>query len=78
MTKKLAAERPASSSRQTSWALPEPATFGLKKAGDKSCKAYSVLQITSLNREEAAKNLAYTYMRENGYIKSADGSASER
>lgn len=52
--------------------------FWLEKAGDKSCKAYSVLQITSLNREEAAKNLAYTYMRENGYIKSADGSANER
>ena len=60
--------------------------LGLAGAGDfwgqnadgKDCKAYSILQITSLNREEAAKNLAYSYMREKGYIKNDGGVSNER
>ena len=52
--------------------------FWGQKADGKNCKAYSILQITSLNREEAAKNLAYSYMREKGYIKNDGGDSNER
>lgn len=63
--------------------LRQPSSIlGLFGAGDfwiektegagKSCKAYSVWQITSLNREEAIKSLANAYMVENGYSKAAE------
>lgn len=51
--------------------------FWLEGEG-KAFKAYSILQITSLNKEEAAKNLAYTFMRKNGYIKASEETSSER
>ena len=59
--------------------LAKAADFWLEKSegAQKSASAYSILQITALNREEAAKSLAYEYMRAKGLIP-AGGENTER